>query len=236
MNRDRFTFFPVTHLESDLLTGVWHNEYRHEMIQTTKEELIRLRRVLMEYSRLNPSFFSSHIPIPLDPDLPQEITTMIECGGKTGTGPMSSVAGLFASMVAKRLNREYDLSEIVVENGGDLHIKNKSDLISVIHAGKSMLSDKLTVVLPPGSWGVCTSSGTMGHSVSYGRADAVTVIAEHAPLADAWATEIANRLSGEEILNQILDEISEIPDILGCIIMINDKLGIRGQFEVKPLY
>jgi len=137
--------------------------------------------------------------------------------------------------VGLRLIREYNLNEIVVENGGDLFIRNVSDLTSLIHAGSSVLSDRVALVLTPGTWGVCTSSGTVGHSLSFGCADAVTVITENAPLADAWATSLANRVTGAGEIERVLDIAGAIPEILGCAIVVEDQIGIRGQFEVKIL-
>ncbi|MEN8156611.1 MAG: UPF0280 family protein [Bacteroidota bacterium] len=169
------------------------------------------------------------------PELPPEIETMYRCGEATGTGPMSSVAGVFAASAAKRLIEVYNPGEVVVENGGDLFIKNSSPLLSVIHAGSSPLSDKLGLVIPPGEWGVCTSSGTLGHSYSRGRADAVTVVTESTPLADAWATSLANLVKDPDGIEPVLERVATIPAIISCVVIVGDRMGIRGEFEVKPL-
>ncbi|MCK4749170.1 MAG: hypothetical protein KAT15_19090, partial [Bacteroidales bacterium] len=64
---------------------------------------------------------------------------------------------------------------------------------------------------------------------------AVTVIAERTPLADAWATSLANRVTAPDDVELVLDMVSEIEEILGCAVILGDKVGIRGQFEVKLL-
>jgi len=145
------------------------------------------------------------------------------------------VAGLFAQEVGRRLVADYGLREVVVENGGDLYLRNDSELLSVIHAGSSSLSDKMAFVLPEGEWGICTSSGTMGHSFSRGKADALTVISSSAPLADAWATAMANQVQSAADIDSVLERVAEIPDILGCAVIIENQVGIRGELEVKLL-
>jgi len=197
--------------------------------------LFRLRKIILDYSAQDPLFTQSLEPVSGNEHVPPGIHTMLQCARQTRTGPMSSVAGLFAGQVGQKLISEYVLDEIVVENGGDLFIKNSADLTCVIHAGSSGLSDRVALVITPGSWGVCTSSGTVGHSLSFGRADAVTVITEDAPLADAWATALANRVTGAGDIERVLETANTIPEILGCAVVVEEQIGIRGQFELKIL-
>ncbi len=244
MNHERFRFFPATHLESDLLIGVPHDRYREQMSITSFEGLVRLRNLLDDFIKINPLFASSLEPFQwpgsgnMKPDgqrIPEEIEIMIQCGVRTGTGPMSSVAGMFAEQIGQQLIRDFGLKEVVVENGGDLFMKIESEIVSVIHAGNSALSDKMAFVITPGTWGVCTSSGTMGHSFSRGKADAVTVIAKNAALADSWATELANRVLDPEHIEPVLDQLSHMQEISACAIIVGERIGIRGAFEVKLL-
>jgi len=234
MNRERFRFFRVMLHESDLLVGVPHNCSLQGIEKCIEHELIRLRQILLEYSKKEPRFLVSLDPIHGKQGA-EEIQTMLLCGKKTGTGPMASVAGLFAQEVGKRLVKDYGLNEVVVENGGDLYLQNDSSLLSVIHAGTSSLSDKMAFVLPEGKWGICTSSGTMGHSFSQGKADAVTVISSSAPLADAWATAIANQVHKAADMDGVLESVAGKPDILGCAVIVDNQVGIRGKLEVKLL-
>jgi ApbE superfamily uncharacterized protein (UPF0280 family) len=239
MNSERFRFFPSVHLESDLVIGVTHQDFQETMPAIILKEQIRLYEIIKTYSIRYPSFITSLDPMPLqeqDRDVPPEISTMLRCGIRTGTGPMSSVAGLFAEAAGQLLTDRFNPGEVVVENGGDLYIRNKSELLSEIHAGKSALSGKLSLVIPPGSWGVCSSSGTLGHSYSRGKADVVTVVTENTPLADAWATALANRVKGPRNIEQVLDQASAIHEITSIVVIAGDKIGIRGDLEVKPLY
>jgi ApbE superfamily uncharacterized protein (UPF0280 family) len=238
MNQDRFRFFSVTLHESDLFIGVPHGQYKPSMEAHSLDEISRIRLILENQLEKDRSFGTSLEALPLphkDSETPEEVLSMLSCGLKTQTGPMSAVAGLFAEKVGLKLIEEYGLDEVVVENGGDLYLKNSTQLISVIHAGSSPLSDKMAFVIPEGQWGICTSSGTMGHSLSFGKADAVTVIGESTPLADAWATALANKVKHAEDIELTLDRVQQIPEILGCAIIVEGQIGIRGAFEVKLL-
>ena len=248
MNRKRFRFFRAVHRESDLLVGVPLQLYSTGMVTFVQQELIRLRQILLDYARTDPRFMDSLEPLDLIGPVPgnapsaapgtealELLQTMIRCGQHTGTGPMSSVAGLFAEQVGLRLVSAYGEMEVVVENGGDIFLRNEADLVSVIHAGSSSLSDKMAFVIPAGEWGICTSSGTLGHSFSRGRADAVTVICASAPLADAWATALANRVQGAADIEPTLDFAGQDPEIRGCAVIVEERVGVRGEFELKLL-
>jgi len=109
MNRERFRFFRVMLHESDLLVGVPHNYSSTGIEKCVENELIRLRRILTEYSKKEPRFLDSLDPIHAKPGA-KEIECMLVCGQKAGTGPMASMAGLFAQEVGKRLLEEYGRS------------------------------------------------------------------------------------------------------------------------------
>jgi ApbE superfamily uncharacterized protein (UPF0280 family) len=236
MNSERFRFFPSVHRESDLLIGVPHRDFAQEMQGMVLQEQSRLYELISSYAGSHPTFLTSLDPLPMpDEEIPDEISTMIRCGIRTGTGPMSSVAGLFAGAAGRLLAEKYNPGEVVVENGGDLYVSCSSDLLTGVHTGKSDLSGKLGLVIPPGSWGVCTSSGTLGHSFSLGKADAVTVAAENPARADAWATALANRIRDPGNVEQVLEEALAIPEIRAIVVIAFDKIGIRGDFMVKPL-
>ena len=264
MNRDRFRFFQVTWMETDLMIGIPPDGFCREMETGLLQELKWIRHAIRSYASADPRFLTSLEPLEMpvgkhtgepgsntrlspsngDPGhdaltagspVPQEVITMLRCGKRTGTGPMSAVAGLFAERAGQWLASGYGTEEVVVENGGDLFLLNQSPLTAVIHAGGSPLSGRIGLEIPAGTWGVCTSSGTFGHSFSMGRADAVTVVAREAPLADAWATALANRVRGPEDIEAVLELAVSDPGILGCVVVAGDRLGVRGQFELKPV-
>jgi hypothetical protein len=79
--------------------------------------------------------------------------------------------------------------------------------------------------------GICTSSGTVGHSLSFGRADSVCVTSKSASLADAAATAIGNLVKGEGDVKKALEAGAKIEGVLGIVIIIKDKLGACGAIE-----
>ena len=192
----------------------------------------------MDYSAAESRFLDSLDPLDvpgLQRQVPEEILTMLSCGIKTDTGPMASVAGLFAQYVGQKLLGAYGLKEVMVENGGDLYVFNAAELISVIHAGTSSLSDRMAFMLPEGEWGICTSSGTVGHSLSYGQADAVIVIARSAVLADAAATAIGNLVKKQEDITGGIEFDKGIEELMGVVIIKDDKMGIWGGVKTHQI-
>ena len=241
MNSDRFRFFSSVHRESDLLVGVSHHSYHPHMESVCRKEQLRVYTMLSKHIARYPGFASSldPLPIPEGGGLAHELETMYRSGSASGTGPMSSVAGLFAQSTGRAIGRSAgDQSaafEVMIENGGDLYVRNLEDLVVVVHAGDVALSGKLGLVIPPGEWGICTSSGTQGHSFSMGKADALTIVSRDAPLADAWATALANQVKGREDILPLLEWVAEIPEILLCVVIAGGEMGIRGEIETKLL-
>jgi hypothetical protein len=237
-NHASFHFFPAVFGESDLLIGVEPGMFRKEMVSHADRELKRLHGLLNAHILQFPSFLNSLEPLPekeLPEDAPLEIRTMLRCGAESGTGPMSSVAGLVAEYVGKVLAGQFGLSELLVENGGDLFIKSCSSRVVSIQAGSATLSGTVGLEIHPGTWGVCTSSGTVGHSFSRGSADAVTVVSPSVPLADAWATALANRIGSPDDIGPVLEEAGSVEAIRGCAVLAGGKIGVRGDFELKLL-
>ena len=91
-------------------------------------------------------------------------------------------------------------------------------------------------MLPEGTGlGVCTSSGTVGHSLSLGKADAVTVIAPSAALADAAATMICNQVQSESDIQRALAFAPKIEEVRGVIIIFGDQIGAWGEVELVAI-
>ncbi len=195
---------------------------------------VRKHREYIEgYIRYNPSFVDSMTPVEPDPFVPEIIREMVEASGRCGVGPMASVAGAIARHVGLDL-MEYS-ENVIIENGGDIFLRllNRDATVGIF-AGDSPLSYKVSIKLNSGDtpFGICTSSGTVGYSKSFGRADAVCVTSQSATLADAAATSICNRVKGEGHIKTTLDYGIGIEGILGVLIIVGDKLGVRGDMEL----
>jgi ApbE superfamily uncharacterized protein (UPF0280 family) len=194
--------------------------------------IYRVRGPLEGYIASHPEFLHSLVPLPGDPLAPSIVREMLAAGRACGVGPMAAVAGAIAEAVGRALLKES--TEVVVENGGDCFVQVASPLEMGIFAGSSVLSEKLALRLRPERTplGVCTSSGTVGPSLSFGRADAVTVIAPSAAVADAAATTIGNRVKRRRDIDQALATAQEIDGVLGVVIIIGDAVGVWGEVEL----
>jgi uncharacterized protein len=234
-NPERFSAFTLQYRDTDVWVGVDKSSFRTAMAEKTRDVVTDLWQKLESYALLQSGFFTSHLPLNLLASAPGEALLMAEAGFRTLTGPMAAVAGLFAWKIGEALREEFKVRELVVENGGDYYLLLEEDLNMTIHAGNSPLSGKIAVVIPAGSTpcGVCTSSGTVGHSFSYGKADAVMVACPSPVLADAWATALANRVKRPDDIPAVLSYSEDYPEIESVVIICEDKVGIRGNFEAR---
>ena len=185
--------------------------------------------------RLQPGFLTSLVPLALPVACPLLIAEMVRAARLADVGPMAAVAGAVAERVGRMLAERF--SEVLVENGGDIWITGTRDRAAGLFCGNSPLNGKLGLRLPAGGFplGLCTSSGTIGHSLSFGRADAATVKAKSASLADAVATGFGNRVKTAEDIPDALEWASSIPGILGLLVVIGDRMGVWGDMELKVL-
>jgi ApbE superfamily uncharacterized protein (UPF0280 family) len=150
---------------------------------------------------------------------------------------MAAVAGVIAEYVGRGLLKRADCDEVVVENGGDIFMQRQKDCLAAIFAGESPLSYRVGIRIPARDMplGICTSSGTVGHSLSLGQADSVTVIAHSTALADATATRLGNEVGRAGDLGPALKLAAEIPGLTGVVIVIGEELGAWGQVELVGL-
>ncbi len=156
---------------------------------------------------------------------------------RAGVGPMAAVAGAIAEAVGQALSEKFGCREVVVENGGDIWAQTVSSLTVSVYAGGSPLSGKVGMVVPPdlSPLAICTSSGTVGHSLSFGRADAVMVVCRDAALADAYATAFGNRLTTTADIEPQLDQARTDPAIISALFIIGGTMGICGPCELTPV-
>lgn len=170
----------------------------------------------------------------LDPVAQIESTAVVHemytASKAAGVGPMAAVAGAIAQAVGLELTQFSD--EVIVENGGDIFVKiNKPIAISIF--GGNPVFTALGLKLHPhqSPLGICTSSGRIGHSLSFGNADAVTIIAADAALADAVATQACNIVRKEEDADASINYALNIDGVKGIVIIYKDKLFAKGDVE-----
>ncbi len=182
---DDLTKFEVIVKETDLLVRA-----RTDLSKETRESILKYRHQLETYISINPDFERSLLPLDEDPFAPGIAREMIRTSRLARVGPMAAVAGAMSEFVSKDL---LPLSEeVIVENGGDIYLATLRERTVGVYAGHSPLSLKLGIVIEPedSPLGICTSSGTVGPSLSFGKADAVCVLSKSGALADAAATAV----------------------------------------------
>jgi hypothetical protein len=222
------TSFTLTYKETDLWIAA-----QRDLSKEALEVVRRIRKELDEFISKCPSFLHSLSPIEMPKDAPLIALKMAEASKKVGVGPMASVAGAFAEAVGRELLKKS--REVIVENGGDIFLSTKKGRLVAVFAGDSPLSGRIALKISPGEVGVCTSSGTVGHSLSFGKADAVVVVSPDTLLADAAATALGNRVRSEEDIEEALRFAQEIPGIKGVVVVKGEKLGAWGEIELVPI-
>jgi ApbE superfamily uncharacterized protein (UPF0280 family) len=205
-----------------------------DLTRKAQKLVLKYRKQLESYIERHPEFLTSLEPLAVT-DAPRIVTEMAEAAKKTGVGPMAAVAGAIAEFVGKEL---LELSpEVIVENGGDIFLKSSSDRLIGIYAGKSPLTGKvgLEVKGKDTPLGVCTSSGTVGHSLSLGKADAVIALSKSTALADAAATAIGNIIKSADDIPRGIERAISIKGLNGVIIIKDDRIGFWGKVELLPI-
>ena len=235
-SNDERRWFCVKFLESDLWIGVDNGSYSASMEADIYGMLVELRRSMDAYLLMDPQYKAAIVPYDAGLEAPDILKEMSRVSHKTGIGPMSAVAGAVALKVADFIKGRYGVKEVIVENGGDIYADATSDMDIAVFAGQSPLSERVGLHIPASSafpLGVCTSSGTVGPSLSLGRADAMMIICRDVLLADSYATAFANRIQTINDLQPVIDRIQNIPEILGALAIKDDRLAVAGLYELR---
>jgi len=222
--------FEVIVKETDLLLRA-----ERDLSNETRESVLKYRHQLETYIETNPEFQRSLIPLKDDPYAPEIVREMIRTTQLAQVGPMAAVAGAMAEFVSKDL---LPISkEVIVENGGDIYLATSRERTIGIFAGNSPLSLKVGVVISPkdSPLGVCTSSGTVGPSLSFGKADAVCILSKSGALADAAATSVGNIVKEKKDIELGLERGKEIEGVSGVLIIVGEKMGVWGNVKLIQL-
>jgi ApbE superfamily uncharacterized protein (UPF0280 family) len=194
-----------------------------------ERSLRRSRDALEAYVASYPEYRSTHLPYSPGADADVLVRRMAEETGRVGVGPMAAVAGAFADACLADL-RAAGADEAVVDNGGDIALFIRRPIRVGLYAGASPLSGLAFDIAPrPEAFGICTSSGTVGPSFSYGRADAAVVIAANAAAADAAATALGNRVRTPDDLGRCFDFMDGLDAIEGGLVILGDRMAMWGS-------
>ncbi len=224
------TYFTVKVKQTDLCIGAMVN-----LKNQAEQSIKKYRQQVEEYIRRQPVFLHSLVPVEPLENAPEIVCHMCRASQAAGVGPMAAIAGAVSMYVSDDLK---PLSgELVIENGGDLYLAGTRQRVVGIFAGNSPLSNKIGLELHPEQLpiSVCTSSGTVGHSLSFGLADAAVILSKDACLADATATAIGNVVQTAADIEPALKKAQTIKGISGALIIVGESMGAWGSVKLVKL-
>jgi hypothetical protein len=180
----------------------------------------------------DPAFLKSLSPITIKEFYPVTIRKMCDLSLEFNVGPMAAVAGTVNDYIASSLS--VSVENLIIENGGDVYIRSSRDVTTGIYVNNPYYKDGLLIKIKASSTpcGLCSSSGTFGHSLSLGKCDLAAVLSGSSISADAAATAIANSVKNSEDVEKALNKYKGFDSILGILIIKDDRIGIWGEFEL----
>jgi len=213
-------------------TSVWITADEKKYIEIAKEEIKQRRKELERFVRWHPYFLVTleSYQIEEGDKIPEIVRRMIESAGKFGIGPMSAVAGTLAECAVEAMLNA-GATYALVDNGGDVALITDREVLVGIYAGESPFSNRIALKINPSSSliGICTSSGTVGHSISFGTADAATVISHSASLSDAAATALCNSVTDAHSISKAFHLLNHVEGIEGALVIYKDMLARWGK-------
>ena len=232
---ERWKPFTVTVKETDLWIGVDRGSFQAEMATFAERFVRQLREEMEEYLAGDPEYAAALRPYRPEDSALLLLRQMAEAARQAGIGPMSAVAGAIAQETGRAIQSRYGTKEVIVENGGDIYVSLRKAMDIAVFAGESPLSQKVGVRIPAEAspLGICTSSGTVGPSLSFGKADAMMVACKDCALADAYATAFANKVQTTADIPPLMEEVKREREVLSAICIKDDKIGIYGNFRLK---
>ena len=227
---DNLVRFTVAMRETDLLVRA-----QRDLTREALESASTHHHAIESYFRSHPRFATSLEPQEAAAGAPAVVWAMANAARIAKIGPLSAVAGAIAEAVGNDLLRYSD--EVIVENGGDIFIKTLVPRVAALYAGHSTITGRIGLLIEPDMTplGICTSAGSFGHSLSFGRADACTVLSNSGAIADALATSLCNRIRHSDDLVTTLDPANLPPEMLGVLATVDGHVGLQGSIRLVPI-
>jgi ApbE superfamily uncharacterized protein (UPF0280 family) len=188
------------------------------------------RRLLEMYIREHPEFLYSLTPVHVE-NGPKIVKLMAEYAERVNVGPMAAVAGVLADLAVEEMLK-VGSKVAIVENGGEISAVSNQPIDIALLAGDHPLSNNFGFRLEEFPIGVATSSGMFSHALSFGEAEAVTIFAVNAGLADAVATAIGNLIKGDnhrDVVKLGVEKAMRIEGVKGALIIYRNFVGIGGR-------
>ncbi|MBN2399271.1 MAG: UPF0280 family protein [Candidatus Aminicenantes bacterium] len=214
------------HLQETFATVITSERF----MALAEQTIIDTRNLIEAYIARQPHFRTALQPLAAEAGAPQVIRRMADAAARAGVGPMAAVAGAIAQNTVEALIRA-GAAYVVMDNGGDIVLFIDRPVNVGVFTGPAKIRDIALHFLPrPHIFSVCTSSGRVGHSLSFGRADAAVVVAADGYLADAMATALGNRIqtgSKNEIEQAVCASL--IDGVHGLLVVADERLGLGGE-------
>lgn len=213
-------------LKETIVTIAADNE---EFIEAARASIREQRSLLEGYIQSDPFFKLTLEPYGVQSSAPEIVRRMAAAGSAVGIGPMGAVAGTIAWMAVEAMV-DAGAKYAFVDNGGDIALVTERPLVLGVYAGESPIKD-LALEVQPGEriLGICTSSGTVGPSISFGTADAALVVSEDVSLADAAATALGNAVVDDGDLEDAFGAVKGVEGIHGALLVKGDKFAVWGK-------
>jgi hypothetical protein len=199
-------------------------------VPQAKRSIFESRKVLERFIEDDPFFRTTLEPYAESETAPPLIRRMCEAARAAKVGPMAAVAGSVAEAAVEAMVLAGS-THALVDNGGDIAMVLDREVDIGIYAGRSRFSELAFRFEPVDRiMGICTSSATVGPSISFGIADAAIVISENVALADACATMLGNRVvsNDDALLTDSVTRVMEVEGVSGCCAMVGDKIAMKG--------
>lgn len=198
-----------------------------------KERIRQYRWDIENYIIRDRRFLTALKPIAVELTAADIVKRMSEASRLADVGPMATVAGAIAEFLGRDLlNKGY--KEVIIENGGDIFLSSRKVRTVGIYPGRLKLWRGLGIKIKPKITpiGIATSSGTLGHSLSFGCADSVVILSKNVALADAVATATANRINSKKDISFALNFSRSIKGICGAVVILRNNLASWGKIEL----
>ncbi len=217
----------VVYKYSDLLVSC-NRDVSHKL----ENLVVEIYDLLESFIDKEPSFKKSLSPIKVEQNYPPIIKKMCQKAATFNVGPMATVAGAVCDYIASGLRKQ--CSRLIIENGGDVFIKSNRDISAGVYIKNKNFKDRIYMKIKSKDTpcGLCSSSGSFGHSLSMGRVDLVVVLAGSTIGADGAATSIANKIEKNTDINRVIKRYKEIKEIDGILIIKDENIGIWGKIEL----
>ncbi len=214
-------------IEETAVTVIADDEY----IKVAEQAIFEARDIIKRKIAEDPFFGTTYDPYPVNNADEDIIRRMCQASELAGVGPMAGVAGAVAVFAVERMV-EAGADHAIVENGGDIALMINRDItVGVFQDDERFRDIAFKVPKREGIFGICSSSGNIGPSVSFGRSSISTVFSDDVILADACATALGNLVGngGEREMSQALEEIGSTDGVDGCICISNGLLAMFGE-------